>query len=279
MYPQCWRVLTAMGCLASLIGVAHTALAQDPPPTLDPITVVGPSCPQGSVPIFQGDSFAGCGQLNSGSGNSGSPGPGNSRGGGGSLNNPNNSTSTTDSNKDKNPDCNRAGDPIQVSQQSKIEKLTLFSAPGEMGLAFHLFYISPLGWNDSLSYWLDLNCGQRVMPPPGGGGAFDIIEPDGLTSTCQRITFHRPDGLGATTAGLGGLSTGSGVVAGALKTYASGWDFRYIGSAVTSAVLARFGGAFARALPKGSLAAELASGAIESSALSYSMPEPPCADP
>lgn len=126
------------------------------------------------------------------------------KGGGGGQSSPNNSTPTTDSDKDKNPDCNRAGDPIQISQQSKIEKLTLFSAPGEMGLAFHLFYISPLGWNDSLSYWLDLNCGQRLTPPPGGGGAFDVIEPDGSTSACQRITFHRPDGSTIVFSGIPG---------------------------------------------------------------------------
>lgn len=59
----------------------------------------------------------------------------------------------------------------------------MFKLPGEGGLSYSLYYVSPRGWFDNLGYWLDTNCGYVFT----GGGPSD-------PPPCTQITFHRPDG-------------------------------------------------------------------------------------
>jgi len=109
-------------------------------------------------------------------------------GGGGSgqaSNNPQTNT-TADPNKSKNPcpDSQGLGDPIIPSTGNKVEAITDFVAPGEMGLKFSRYYISRNvhgstiigGWTDSLDYELHHTCLS------------------GAPTTCTTVTFMRPDG-------------------------------------------------------------------------------------
>lgn len=177
-----WTGLIIAGFLVLPV-TSPSAIADDPPPpppTLGTLHVNGPCAGTGGYAVFDGDTFEGCstGDLNFGGSSGGGSVGGGAVGGGGSPNEPNNNTSTTKPDKDKNPKCtNRSGDPIEVSQGSRTETLTLFSTPGEMGLAMQLFYVSPIGWSDTLSYWLHVRCGTLAKPIP-----------------CTSVVFNRPDG-------------------------------------------------------------------------------------
>lgn len=126
----------------------------------------------------------------SGGGGSASPsGPGGGgSGGGGSSHTSNNpqTITTTRPDKSKNPcaDSRGLGDPIIPSTGNKIEAITDFSTPGEMGLNFTRHYISRNvhgstvegGWTDNLDYELHYRC---LAENP---------------AYCTTVTFMRPDG-------------------------------------------------------------------------------------
>lgn len=81
-----------------------------------------------------------------------------------------------------------AGDPVIPSTGAKVESVTDFVVPGEMGLKFTRYYHSQRssaadvpGWRTSFDYWLDTTC----------NGA----------NHCSKVTLYRPDGSNATFAG------------------------------------------------------------------------------
>jgi YD repeat-containing protein len=76
------------------------------------------------------------------------------------------------------------GDPVLPNTGVKIEDLTLFALPGEMGLSYSMHYYtfspgtnSTAGWRSNLAYALDLDCYYEYNPSP-----------------CGYITYFRPDG-------------------------------------------------------------------------------------
>jgi YD repeat-containing protein len=76
------------------------------------------------------------------------------------------------------------GDPVLPNTGVKIEDLTLFALPGEMGLSYsmHYYTFSPgtnatAGWRSNFAYALDLGCYYEYNPSP-----------------CGYITYFRPDG-------------------------------------------------------------------------------------
>jgi YD repeat-containing protein len=140
-----------------------------------------------------------------GSGNSGAGNIGPS--GNGSLHTSSNTQSTANQKNSKNPKspCDgdetasaaTATDPIDTSTGSKIEKVTDFAEPGEMGLTFERYYNSRFScvgsnapcttnvgtWTSNLDYKLDLICYSEST-----GG-----DPD-RPIRCGAVTFTRPDG-------------------------------------------------------------------------------------
>jgi YD repeat-containing protein len=143
----------------------------------------------------------------SGGGSGGGTGGGGSSsgdgGGGGSIktsNNPQtNTTATPDKSKNPCPDAGGVTDPIIPSTGNKIEAITDFATPGEMGLQFTRYYISRTvhgstvmgGWTDNLDYELHYRCLT------------------GDAASCTTATFMRPDGSfltfnSSSTAVLGG---------------------------------------------------------------------------
>jgi len=128
--------------------------------------------------------------------------------GGGSPHTPSNTQSTANQNNSKNPKspCDKdkttasvttAGDPIDTSSGSKIEKITDFAVPGEMGLTFERYYNSRYScvgsnapcttnvgtWTSNLDYKLDVICYYEST----GGNPDRPIR-------CGPVTFTRPDG-------------------------------------------------------------------------------------
>src|SRR5574337_1082386 len=129
-------------------------------------------------------------------------------GGGGSEHTSSNTHSTANQKNSKNPkpgcDDNDAtasttttGDPIDTSTGSKIEKVTDFAEPGEMGLTFERYYNSRFScvgsnapctasvgaWTTNLDYRLDDIC---YSEDTGGSRPRPI--------RCGPVTFTRPDG-------------------------------------------------------------------------------------
>lgn len=162
------------------------------PPTEPPVNVVAtlPQCPSGTVRVWSSTAFLGCSNLSDlGNGGGPSAGPGVVGGGGAGAGKPFTSVNTSQSTKkslDRSPtDCTKkgtsgdtAGDPIEISTQSKIDSITLFAQPGEGGLSYSLNYTSPNGWYDNLGFRLVLNCGN---PMPDSG------------STCGYVKYYRGD--------------------------------------------------------------------------------------
>ncbi|UJM90541.1 DUF6531 domain-containing protein [Rhodanobacter denitrificans] len=140
-----------------------------------------------------------------GGGGNGSVGVGG--GGGGSPHTSVNTQSTVNQNNSKNPKlpCDKttttsvvtASDPIDTSSGSKIEKVTDFAEPGEMGLTFERYYNSRFScagsnapcttnvgtWTTNLDYELDVICYYQST----GGNPDRPIR-------CGPVTFTRPDG-------------------------------------------------------------------------------------
>jgi len=128
--------------------------------------------------------------------------------GAGSEHTGSNTQSTANQNNSKNPKspCDKdkttasvvtAGDPIDTSSGSKIEKITDFAVPGEMGLTFERYYNSRFScvgsnapcttnvgtWTSNLDYSLDNICYSEWT----GGNPNRPIR-------CGPVTFTRPDG-------------------------------------------------------------------------------------
>lgn len=143
--------------------------------------------------------------------------------GNGSPHTSSNTQNTANQNNSKNPttDCDRkndnttasattVADPIDTSSGSKIEKITDFVVPGEMGLTFERYYNSRYScvgsnapcttnvgtWTSNLDYKLDDICYSQDT---GGSRPRPI--------RCGPVTFTRPDGSSlnfqATTAFFG----------------------------------------------------------------------------
>lgn len=120
--------------------------------------------------------------------NPGGGGSGSGPSGGGSgqtSNNPQtNTTATPAKSKNPCPDSGGVTDPIIPSTGNKIETITDFAMPGEMGLNFTRYYISRTvhgstvmgGWTDNLDYELHYRCLS------------------GDPASCTTATFMRPDG-------------------------------------------------------------------------------------
>jgi len=144
--------------------------------------------------------------------------PGNSigvgAGGGGSAHTSDNQQSTANQKHSKNPksDCDKgdatagaatAGDPIDLSTGSKIEKVTDFALPGEMGLTFERYYnskftcvggscVGSIGtWTTNLDYAL-----HNTKCAASGGGGTPLFVPNGVSQPipCPPVTYTRPDG-------------------------------------------------------------------------------------
>lgn len=178
----------------------------------------------GTVEVWNGDAFGGCTSFGGFGFGSGSPGPGLSfAGGGGSPNVSGNKDPSADPKKERN-DCNsRAeGHSIDLAHQVETLAITLFKLPGEAGLSYSLYYVSPRGWSDNLDYWLDTQCGY--VPVTGAAAStngiippidppFDPPDPP----PCTQVTLHRPDGSSVVFNGspgtVGSYSNQSGGVA------------------------------------------------------------------
>ncbi|MEW9573809.1 DUF6531 domain-containing protein [Rhodanobacter sp. Si-c] len=138
--------------------------------------------------------------------------------GGGSVHTSTNTQSTANLNNDKNPKtgCDHSdttsavadGDPIDTSSGSKIEEVTDFALPGEMGLRFVRYYNSRYtcagsatcmesmgAWTTNLDYRLFLSCTQ----PPATTNTTNAMSPDqlpggGMPTPCGPANYYRPDG-------------------------------------------------------------------------------------
>lgn len=188
MNLQCALSVARYAVISTALWLPVLANAKSPPARDLPETVVhNPyNCPVGTVAVWTGNNFSGCTSVGGFEfGGTGSPGPGGpSVGGGGGASVANNSKPTTDKEKDKNPCSSQAeGHSIDLAHQVETHAVTLFKLPGEGGLSYSLYYVSPRGWFDNLGYWLDTNCGYVFT----GGGPSD-------PPPCTQITFHRPDG-------------------------------------------------------------------------------------
>lgn len=144
--------------------------------------------------------------------------PGNSIGvggsGGGSAHTSDNQQSTANQKHSKNPksDCDKgdgttsaatSSDPIDLSTGSKIEKVTDFALPGEMGLTFERYYnskftcvggscVGSIGtWTTNLDYAL-----HNTKCAASGGGGTPLLVPNGVSQPipCPPVTYTRPDG-------------------------------------------------------------------------------------
>lgn len=142
-------------------------------------------------------------------------------------------TASTDPTKTKDPGCHDGTHPIQTSHMAETLAVNLFSVPGEMGLRYSLYYVSPRGWYDNLGYWLDETCGG----PIGGGGPLDApdhitVQPPGQfpppsNPPCDEITFHRPDGSSLVFAGTPGTVGNYPEEGGGLATLVENSDYSY----------------------------------------------------
>lgn len=116
-------------------------------------------------------------------------------GGGGSKSVTNSTTPSAQAITRKDTDCPTGGKPIETSHMVETLAVDVFKLPGEMGLTYSLYYVSPRGWYDNLGFWLDTNC---VFSGGSGGGRIDAAFPPGSPilgpKTCNQVTFHRPDG-------------------------------------------------------------------------------------
>lgn len=117
------------------------------------------------------------------------------KGGAGSPRVKHNHTATSIKRNEANVPCENTGGthPIELSQMAETLALDVFKVPGEMGLSYSLYYVSPRGWYDNLGYWLDTTC---LFSGGSGGGTIsaDALPPILSPKTCNQITFHRPDG-------------------------------------------------------------------------------------
>jgi len=141
--------------------------------------------------------------------------------GGGSPHTPANTQPTANLNNSQNPksnDCDKKtptanavaqGDPIDTSSGSKIEEVTDFAEPGEMGLTFVRYYnsrytcagsstcMTSMGaWTTNLDYHLFLSCTYSTTGPATTSAA---IKPDQLPGggepvPCGPAYYYRPDG-------------------------------------------------------------------------------------
>src|SRR5690348_3784503 len=148
----------------------------------------------GNYAVYSGGKFVGCQSAieilpptSAGGGPGAGPGAGGGSFGAGKPFTPVNTAQSPQKSEDRSPtDCDKkdtsgdmAGDPIEISTQSKVDSVTLFSQPGEGGLSYSLNYTSPNGWYDNLGFRLVLNCGN---PIPENG------------PTCGYIKYYRGDG-------------------------------------------------------------------------------------
>lgn len=120
----------------------------------------------------------------------------------------NNNASSNDPKNDKNGGkCsgNYQGDPIDVSKGTKIDTYPVFSMPGEMGLAYTLYYntsVAGTHWTDNLTYSLDTACGWET----------------GNSGTCTQVKYYRGDGSTLTFNGNPGVGPYTEVGGGGLAT-------------------------------------------------------------
>ena len=143
--------------------------------------------------------------------------------GGGSVHTSTNKQSTANQKNSKNPkpNCNHSDtasattantDPIDTSSGSKIEEVTDFAEPGEMGLTFVRYYNSRYtcsgsaacaasigAWTTNLDFRLYATCTQ----PANTTNTMKAITPDqlpggGMPTPCDPATYSRPDGSALT---------------------------------------------------------------------------------
>ena len=123
-------------------------------------------------------------------------------GGGGSGHTTSSTTSTAKPAQDKNPCPAKKTDPIMLDTGAKVEEVTDFALPGEMGLSFVRYYnsrytcsstacqVSLGSWSTNLDYKLNVVCTMPATPDmlpnqlPGGG----------MPQACGSASFDRPDG-------------------------------------------------------------------------------------
>jgi YD repeat-containing protein len=169
----------------SLLG-SRASFAKD----LDPIVVNGtaPGCSAGQIYVVNesNPNATGCVSIGGGGAPSGSGGNsgGAGLGGGGGVQTSASTTLTVDKDNSKDPTCPQ-GDPIAIGSGTKVEMVTDFAMPGEMGLKFERYYMSrgihgslggAAGWTDSLDFELHSVCLATGDP------------------SCTTAIFMRPDG-------------------------------------------------------------------------------------
>lgn len=212
----CWQrnCLWAAGVFFLLLGLAPIRSSH----ALDKgATVTADVCRTGGDILDGNGNLIGCnsGGGSAGNGSSASAGPA----GGGSRHTSSNTQSTVNQSNSKNPrsDCDKnsdtasaatGGDPIDTSSGSKIEEVTDFAEPGEMGLTFVRYYnsrssctgtstcMASVGaWTTNLDYRLYVTCTQ----PPGNNNPPNAMSPDqlpggGSPAPCGPVYYARPDG-------------------------------------------------------------------------------------
>lgn len=82
---------------------------------------------------------------NSGGGGNAFGGSSGGPSGGGGLQTSTNTTTTPEKKNFKAPPCLRVGDPIDPASGTKVDAVTDFAMPGEMGLSFSRYYVSRNG--------------------------------------------------------------------------------------------------------------------------------------
>lgn len=196
-----------VAAVMALSGMPKQSMAVDPPPppTLPQINVSTTQHPCSYYGEVAVDDGAACVPLSNilppVGGPSAGPGTGGVGAGAGKPFTPVNTLTTSHKSADRSPtpcpqDKNNtggdmAGDPIEISTQSKVDSITLFSQPSEGGLSYSLSYTSPSGWYDNLGFRLVLNCGNP-MPDTG--------------PTCGHITYYRGDGSAISFTGQAGTT-------------------------------------------------------------------------
>jgi YD repeat-containing protein len=117
--------------------------------------------------------------------------------GGGAVHTSANKASAAQKKNDPNPCPGRKGDPVILSSGAKVETITDFAQPGEMGLTFERYYNSRFScvgtnspcsasvgtWTTNLDYKLDVICYYQST----GGNPDRPIR-------CGPVVFTRPDG-------------------------------------------------------------------------------------
>ena len=127
--------------------------------------------------------------------------------GGGSPHTPVNKKPTAKSKQDPNPCANKQHDPIMLDTAAKVDTVTDFALPGEMGLTFVRYYNSRFScdgssscqasvgtWTTNLDFRLYVQCTASTTTDEAMVASPDQLPGGGIPVPCGPATFVRPDG-------------------------------------------------------------------------------------